>query len=178
MYTLLFAKFIMALAALNYSISKMHNIDIFSMITRNETALYAIYTLILIIAVFHLVQRDYYLPFLGPTVIPIKENETVGKLVDIKLTGLPANTRILYWAANESDTAFNNPFEAYKGYGNSGLSKTNNNGDVTIRINCPSDYYVSKFGINKHLQRHVHYRFESPRFPGLFSSVQTKYVDC
>jgi hypothetical protein len=178
MYTLFFAKFIMAFAAMNYAISKMHNVDLISMITRNETALYAIYTTILIVAVFHLVQRDYYLPFLGPTVIPIKESETVGKLIDVKLTGLPANTRVLYWAANESENTFNNPLEAYRGYGNSGLTKTNEKGDVVIRMNCPSDYYVSKFGFNKHLQRHVHYRVESSRFPGLFSSVRTKYVDC
>jgi hypothetical protein len=178
MYTLFFAKFLMAFAALNYSLLKMHDIDLLGWITSNKTILYVLYILILISAVSHIIQRDYYLPFLGPTVIPIKEGEIIGKLIDIKLTDLPANTRILYWAASESDKPFSNPMDAYKGYGNSGLARTDNTGNVVIRLNCPSDYYVSKFGMNKHLKRHIHYRIESSKFPGLFSSVKTKYVDC
>jgi hypothetical protein len=178
MYISILAKLISALAAFSYSLIHLFKIDPISYVTKNENILFILNLFIIYSVSTQFFNRDYYLPFLGPTVIPIKEQETVGKLIDIQLTGLNPNTRVLYWASNESDKTFDNPIEAYKGYGNSGVVKTDNQGNVVIKVNCPSDYYVSTFGMNKKLSRHIHYRTESDRFPGLFSSVKTKYINC
>jgi len=177
MYLFIIAKLFLALAALSYSLTHLLKVDPMSYVTTNKNILLVLNIFIIYSVALHLFNRDYYLPFLGPTIIPIKERETIGKLIDVKLQGLKPNTKVLYWASNESDKTFDNPLEAYKGYGNSGIVNTDNNGEVTLKVNCPSDYYVSKFGINKKLSRHIHYRVES-HIPGLFSSVKTKYINC
>lgn len=174
----MFSKIFLVLAALSYSLIHLTKVDPVSYITTNQNFMLILNVFIIYSVALHIFNRDFYLPFLGPTVIPIKERETIGKLIDVELHGLKPNTRILYWAANESENTFNNPLEAYRGYGNSGVVKTDMNGSVTLKVNCPSDYYVSKFGINKKLSRHIHYRVESSRFPGLFSSVKTHYIKC
>lgn len=168
----------MALAALNYSISKMYKIDLFSYITNRGMISSVFYTIIALSALIHLFNRDYYLSFLGPTVMPVKEKQMWGKLIDVTLDNLPPNTRIIYWAANESQNIFSNPIDAYSGYANSGFTKSNDKGQAVIQINCPSEYIVSKFGFKKRLDKHVHYRIESDKFPGLFSSVKTQYINC
>jgi hypothetical protein len=178
MYVILFAKVILVLAAAAYASTHLLKVDPIQYITNDQTVLFFINLFVVFTVAHHLFNRDYYLPFLGPTVIPIKERETVGKLVDIVIDNLPPNTRILYWAANESDKHFDDPIQAYSGYGNSGVSKSDETGKVTIRVNCPSEYSVGKFMMNKKLDKHIHYRIESSRFPGLFSGVKTKYVQC
>lgn len=179
MYPFIFARALLVTAALAYSLQRLFDLNILSMLESERSVMVAINILIVGSALFHLTSRDYYLPFLGPTIIPVKERETVGKLVDVELTGLTPNSRVLYWASNESEGGhIDNPIDAYRGYSNSGLAKTNINGDVKIRVNCPSTYNVGKFGKNKRLEQHVHYRVESQRFPGLFSRVHTKYIKC
>ena len=179
MYILLLAKVLLLLGAINYSYSKIFDKDLFSYITSNTTAINIMVVLILGSAIYHSLQRDYYLPFLGQTLIPISDTQLTGELVEITLTNLPANTRVLFWGASESDKTWDNPLDAYKGYSNSGLAKTDATGTVTVKAKCPSDYKISKFGVfNKKLNKHIHYRYELPRYPGLFSSVKTKYTSC
>jgi hypothetical protein len=179
MYILLFAKILLILGAFAYSYSKIFDKDLFSF---NQTFANIITVLILGSVIYHVLQRDYYLPFLGPTVIPVPSQTdglVTGQLVEVSLSDMPANTRVLFWAAKSNlDGPWSNPIDAYRGYNNSGLAKTDDQGNVTIKINCPSDYKISKFGFDKNLEKHVHYRYELPKYPGMFSSVKTKYINC
>ena len=133
----------------------------------------------IIIALFYLFNRDFFLPFLGPAVIPIMKiplhNE---KMINVKLRGLPPNTNIIYWASGKSETEYADPLNAYKNYSNSGIEKTDNMGNVSVNIVCPAPYYVNKFGIKRKLiPRHMHYRYELPQYEGLYSRVYTTYID-
>jgi hypothetical protein len=222
MYILLFAKILLIVGAFAYSYSKIFDKDLFSF---NQTFANIITVLILGSVIYHVFQRDYYLPFLGPTVIPVPSqtdgfvigkvplthlldgklplthlldgklplthlldgklpdsdsaNKGSGELIQVSLSDIPANTRVLFWAAKSNlDGVWSNPIDAYQGYNNSGLAKTDDTGNVTIQVNCPSDYKISKFGFNKKLSKHVHYRYELPKYPGIFSSVKTKYINC
>jgi len=196
MYILLFAKILLIIGAFAYSYSKIFDKDLFSF---NQTFANIITVLILGSVIYHVFQRDYYLPFLGPTVIPVPlthllggklplthlldgklpENKGSGELIQVSLSDIPANTRVIFWAAKSNlDGVWSNPIDAYQGYNNSGLAKTDDTGNVTIQVNCPSDYKISKFGFNKKLSKHVHYRYELPKYPGIFSSVKTKYINC
>jgi len=198
MYILLFAKILLIVGAFAYSYSKIFDKDLFSF---NQTFANIITVLILGSVIYHVFQRDYYLPFLGPTVIPVPsqtdgfvigkvplthlldgklpENKGSGELIQVSLSDIPANTRVIFWAAKSNlDGVWSNPIDAYQGYNNSGLAKTDDTGNVTIQVNCPSDYKISKFGFNKKLSKHVHYRYELPKYPGIFSSVKTKYINC
>jgi hypothetical protein len=129
-------------------------------------------------------DRDFYLPFLGQCVFPsstqgVRRNLSLKENVTVTLRNLPPSTSVVYWAANESTSIFDDPALAYSSYTNSGVGMTNANGEITFQIACPGRYNVKKFGLyNKTLERHVHYRYELPASKGLFSKVFTENVDC
>jgi hypothetical protein len=133
-----------------------------------------------IVVLYYLFNRDFYLPFLGQTIIPIKNTniENPDGVLNFKIQNLPSNTNVIYWASNSSNEVIRNPIDAYKGYTNSGITKTDSYGNASLQISCPSDYYVKSFGMDKKLSQHIHYRIESDKYPGLFSSVKTHYVKC
>jgi hypothetical protein len=136
-------------------------------------------------ALYFAFDRDYYLPFLGKSVIPIipldgKEKASNG-LTEIKLSDLPPNTRVLYWAAkSEYPTTGEVDWRVYNDYSNSGVTQSDILGNTTVKITCPVEYNVPRFlGLGKRkLKRHLHYRYEIPGQMGLFSRVYTKYIEC
>jgi hypothetical protein len=128
-------------------------------------------------AAYFIFDRDFYLPFLGKCVIPIGTQRETKNLKPVVLKNLPPNTNVIFWAAKGGKDISANPFDAYGDYANSGIAKTNGKGEVIVEIACPVEYNVSKFGlINKTLKRHIHYRYELPKYRGMFSKVHTKYL--
>ena len=123
-------------------------------------------------------NRDYYLPFLGETVMPqIKETHALplgSTKTDVSLKGLPPNVSIVFWAAMPGKELVSDPFEAYGDYANSGTTKSDDKGNAVLSLKCPGQYAVH----HKHLPKHVHYRVEHQKIKGLFSKVYTKKVDC
>lgn len=133
-------------------------------------------------ALYFAFDRDYYLPFLGKSVIPIiQEKQLSNNLKEIKLSNLPSNTRILYWAAKSVYPVTGEmDWRVYNDYSNSGVVKSDILGNSVVKIECPVEYNVpSFFGLGKRrLRRHLHYRYEIPGQTGLFSRVYTKYIEC
>jgi len=124
-------------------------------------------------------NRDYYLPFLGECAIPIKDINPLqksDKTQTYKLTGLPNNTKVIYWAAEPSDVSIPDPFKAYGNYKNSGSDITNDSGELEINLETPGEYSVSKFGFPKRIKRHLHFRYELPKYRGMYSRVKTMYL--
>lgn len=172
------SRILLIITALNYVLIKLLNINLFGFI-KNSDILAFLHLIMAIVVIYYLFNRDFYLPFLGETVIPIKNmNNIEDNLLNFKIQNLPPNKRLIYWASRSSDQVIRNPIDAYKGYTNSGITKTDSNGNASLEISCPSDYYVKSFGMDKKIRRHIHYRIESDKFPGLFSSVKTHYVKC
>jgi hypothetical protein len=83
-------------------------------------------------AVVLAIQRDTYLPFLGHTVMPepITGFTQAETLISKKISGLPPNVKVMYWAALPSETVIDNPSDAYGDYSNQGVTKTDDNGTV------------------------------------------------
>ena len=106
MYISIFTKLILLLAALNYSLIHLLKIDPVLYLTNDLNIIFVLNLFVIYSVATHFLDRDFYLPFLGPTVIPIKERETIGKLIDVEIKGLKPNTRVLYWASNESEKTF------------------------------------------------------------------------
>jgi hypothetical protein len=132
--------------------------------------------LIGISSLFFLFNRDYYLPFLGRTFFPqiLPKDEPSGD-VEVKVTGLPKNTKVIFWASfGESDTIGTDPTDAYGNYSNSGITQTDNNGNASFYISCPIEYKVP--GKSTPIPKHIHYRYEYPSQPGFFSKIETKYI--
>ena len=84
-------------------------------------------------------------------------------------------TKVIYWASNNTGFVINNPYDAYKGFSNSGLAIVKNK-RADIRIYCPDKYKVNK-AFTIALSKHFHYRIIS-KDSGFISPVQTFYVDC
>jgi uncharacterized membrane protein YuzA (DUF378 family) len=177
MYLLLFARFLLVLGGLNYFFVAALNINLFSFI-QNEFIVRIISLLIGLSALYFLFNRDYYLPFLGPAVIPVGTKKPTENLTKIALTGLPPKTTIMAWGSQNGKDTFDNPFDAYGSYANTELTKSDENGNAIVQLSCPSEYYVNKFGIMKQkLDRHIHYRYELPKYKGIYSPIYTRYLD-
>lgn len=187
-YIDLIAKVLLIIGGINYMFIALGNIDMFNLMKMPNVSKF-IFICIGLSALYFLFNRDYYLSFLGKTVIPVSNitpqstilNTSMMKneeMVSIKLTKLPANTRVIYWAAQKSEDIFETPVKAYANYANMGIGKTDDKGEIIFSINCPGEYKVPKFGFSTKLARHVHYRYEIPEYPGMFSRVYTQYVMC
>lgn len=139
--------------------------------------------LIISSAIYLLLKKDTFLPFLGMTYLPnnllvdekFPQGANLNYVLDMK--DYADGTRIIYWAANKTDKIIDDPFEAYKDFHNVGISKVIN-GKATIRIFCPDKYKVRHFGVHTSLlDKHFHYRIIF-RDSGLMSPVMTTKINC
>lgn len=120
-------------------------------------------------------RRDTYLPFLGPTAVPIQMVETVRPddadvSVEVSARG---GSRVLYWAA---DATADEPRAAYDDFSNAGVADVDSStGKATLHFRCPGTYEVGKL-MRRRLPRHVHWRVAYP--DGMMSRVMTRDVKC
>lgn len=126
-------------------------------------------------AVYLGMNRDFYLPFLGPTVVPtsvLKVGVPADASVSISIDAPSNATHVVYWAAGPSTAPANNPMDAYRGFKNAGIVEVAGN-RATLRLACPGTY---KIGWGRLLPRHVHYRYVFNN--GVMSAVKTASVKC
>lgn len=174
----IFAKFLLILGSINYLFLGTTNMNIFSFI-KSKFIRNIIFILIGLSAIYFMFNRDYYLPFLDKCVIPIpgqqmNMTQTNKNKKTVILSKLPANTRVIFWAAQTNENIIENPQKAYGDFINSGIVQTDKFGSVTLNIDYPSEYVVPKYG---KLKRHLHYRYELPEYRGMFSRVYTHYIN-
>lgn len=135
-----------------------------------------------IAAVFLLFQKDFWLPFLGDTWLPLELIPTK----DIKQEGgltiqvdAPRHSKVIYWAAqsigNLDVSAAIGPKKAYGDYSNSGVVLADDNNKATLHVRVPRGYSVEKPGGKMALPRHIHYRVADPTGAWI-GPVQTIFV--
>jgi uncharacterized membrane protein YuzA (DUF378 family) len=172
------ARFFLVVGGLNYLYINYMNKSFFG----TSIASKAITTIIGLSALLYLFDRDFYLPFLGKTFFPfgkraeVRIDESSRKLVSITVDNLPPNTTVIYWASQNEQKVYSNPKDAYGDFGNRGITMTDKTGKAILQIQCPSVYNVGKL-FKKTLDKHLHYRYELPEYPGMFSDIKTKYVN-
>lgn len=133
---------------------------------------------VLLLSLFFLLQRDTFLPFLGPSAFPVGlfKQDVAPEGANIKKT-IPISAkdgdRVIYWGAMPGDTVIATPWDAYKSFENAGIA-TVKNGEVTMRFHCPTRYKVP---YGKTLDRHVHYRV-CCQITGMLGRVETTSVNC
>jgi uncharacterized membrane protein YuzA (DUF378 family) len=135
-----------------------------------------VYILVGVCAIGIMFNRDTYLPFLGETVLPcsiipehIPENADTTLKVQV-----PANSKVLYWAAEPSTEGIQNIKDwrgAYLKYMNAGVVKANADGEASLLVRRPQAYRVPWKGT---LEPHVHFRICGE--DGLVSRIKTVYV--
>lgn len=136
-----------------------------------------IYGAIGIAALFVMFHRDFYLPFLGETVMPcsvLREKIPEGAQISVKV-GLNPGQKVLFWAtepATEHLKTIATWSEAYLGYENAGVTTADQNGVAHLRVRPPQAYTVPTKG---RLEPHVHYRVCQGN--GFLGPVQTVFIN-
>ena len=141
--------------------------------------MYLVYLAILTAGLYFILKRNFYLPFLGRTVYPCEQDMDVEESrpanwdirKEIKTT---PKSKVIYWAAKSNKKHYDTPEEAYGKFPNKGVTRSDNKGNATLYVKKPSGYTVNRFGFNKELEPHIHYRICLGG--GLLSQVKTSYV--
>lgn len=113
--------------------------------------------------------RTTWLPFLGPTVMPVGllEPRTPTNATMTYIAKAPADAmRVVYWG---SVVESGDPIVAYGGYHNSGIADVVG-GQAVMRFQTPKAYSIN----GTSLPRHIHYRWITAT--GMLSAVKTAYV--
>ena len=135
-----------------------------------------IYILVGLSALAIMCDRDTYLPFLGPTVIPcssVPDRTPPGASKTVTVTANPGS-KILFWAAEpemENLKHIQTWKEAYAGYENAGVTTADSNGQAILKVRTPQAYTVPFKG---RLEPHIHFRIcESA---GMLGRVKTVFL--
>ena len=106
---------------------------------------------------YKLASGDTHLRAFLPRDATLRENsqESKNKLETVHLEGLKPNTTLFYFATNNKDFSLpvNKFREAYDKLQNSGVVKTNANGEATVHVDCPQVYLAEDGQV---YSRHFH----------------------
>lgn len=131
-----------------------------------------------VLALYLLLQRDLYLPFLGRAAFPmgLVQNEEAPKGANVshelEFDAKDEGKRVIYWGAKPSQQVIPNPWDAYQDFSNAGVAVIKN-GKAIVKFFCPTAYKVPW---GKTLNRHIHYRVCCDR--GLMGPVETAFIKC
>jgi hypothetical protein len=144
-------------------------------------------------ALFLVVRRNTYLPFLGeaafPTGVLLVDREDGGgdgdkdmkdrpMRVTVQVPGVEDGMLVVYWASKIAEdeaavaAAAAGPREAYASSNNAGVARARG-GKAVLALGCPTEYVVR----GSAMTRHVHYRVQVER-GGLFGPVRTMFINC
>lgn len=163
--------FLVIAGALNWGIISFFKINLVEQFLGEYASL--VYLIIGIAGAVLFMQRDTYLPFLGPMAIPCLLEPKKQDKTDTKVTvKVPPNSKVIYWAALPGMNPKNDFYTNYGDYSNSGIAVANEKGEAVLEVKKPSRYTVGWFG--KVLEPHIHYRFCKKN--GMVSRIETVFV--
>jgi hypothetical protein len=154
----------------------------------NETFKKITYIIFALSAVYIMLQRKTFLPFLDVTIAPLNRFLKESKQKDFELevvVNAKGSEKVLYWASNketitknkdsnkkDSNKEIDNHINSYGNFENSGISVVDKDGKAKLYIKCPKKYYVM---YNKILPQHLHYRTITN---GKLDEVKTINISC
>jgi uncharacterized membrane protein YuzA (DUF378 family) len=136
-----------------------------------------VYVIVGLAAVGLLFRRDFYLPFLGETLVPgaaLTARTPQGANDQVTITTLPG-AKVLYWTTEPNPTLGKDYVswdKAYGGYENSGVAVADDRGNALLRFRGPPQPY--KVPMKGLLDPHVHFRICEPS--GFMGRVQTLFL--
>lgn len=170
------AMVLLIIGGLNWLLVGLFNWNLVKALFGQSIIARAIYTLVGIAAIGVMCDRDTYLPFLGPTVLPcssVPDRTPPGasKMVTISA---PPGSKVLYWASEPEMDGLKQALtwkEAYAGYENAGVATADSNGKAVLKVRTPQPYLVPFKGL---LEPHIHFRIcESS---GMLGRVKTIFL--
>jgi uncharacterized membrane protein YuzA (DUF378 family) len=176
---------LLIIGGLNWGLIGAFNLNLVKLINQHtfDSPIFenSIYITVGLAAIYLGKNRNFYLPFLGDTILPpslLKDLGNNNANISVTVDAVNANM-VIYWAAeplpeNEIDgSKFS--FDAYDKYTNSGVAEVVS-GKATLKVSCPQTYWVKKWGIKKTLPKHLHYRLVYST--GWVSEVKTVELSC
>lgn len=128
-----------------------------------------------------LLEHDYVNEFINNHDLKISSQKKYDINLKVGLGSKFANKKVLYWASDSKDTHSPLVSDAKKAYGNfenSGVTKANDTGNVSFKINCPQIYRAKRVNQTKETSffRHMHFVIEKN---GVWDKqIYTKVVIC
>ncbi len=173
----MFTLMLVVIGALNWGLIGAFGFNLVSFLAKKTLSSLenTVYILVGISALFHILSRNFYLPFLGDAVFPCesmtpKTPQNADTQVKVEV---PPNTNVIYWAAEHNKEVVDNPWVAYAENSNAGVVRSDINGVAILKFRKPASYKVGLGGW-KTLAPHVHYRV--CQSPGMLSEVKTVFV--
>ena len=154
------AMVLLIIGGINWLLVGVFDVNLVRSIFGKGTLATFVYVAVGISALAVMIDRDTYLPFLGPMVAPcsvLQNREPPGASKEITINIEP-NTKVLYWAAepaSEKLEHINSWKQAYLDYDNAGVTTSNAQGVAVLKIRDPQAYKVPFAG---KISPHVHYR--------------------
>lgn len=150
---------LLIIGGLNWLLIGISNINVVSSLFGKSWIATFIYVLVGVSALAIMFDRDTYLPFLGPTVVPcsvLEARDPPGATREVKILVEP-NVKIIYWAAEAAAAGeeLKSWKNAYLDYQNAGVAVSNGEGVAVLKVREPQSYTVPFKGA---LAAHVHYR--------------------
>jgi uncharacterized membrane protein YuzA (DUF378 family) len=167
---------LIVIGALNWMSVGIMNINLLERLVgpRMSTVLYV---LVGLSALYVMFDRDTYLPFLGPTLVPcsvLQVREPPGATKEVKVVIAP-HTKIMYWASEPASDNLKHVkswMDAYQKYDNAGVAVSNGDGVAIMKVRDPQTYKVPFMG---KLESHIHYRVCGDS--GFMGRVSTTYLN-
>ena len=133
--------------------------------------------LIGIAGIFHMFSRDFYLPFLGETVMPCSglEDRTPSGADTTVTVHVTSNAKLIYWAAEPEADQLKQIQDwklAYSAFKNIGVTTADQTGTATLSVRKPQAYTVPFKG---RLEPHIHYRVCGEG--GIMGRVNTVFIN-
>lgn len=131
-----------------------------------------IYLIAGVFGVLIAINRNYWLPFLGESVLPsnlIPLHSNNGDTT-IKVNVKP-NVKIAYWSSKPSNKKLKVD-KAYDDYSNSGVVMSDKNGVAILTLNKGVGYFVPS---GKYIKSHVHFRELNGDY-GMIGPIKTYYL--
>lgn len=165
------------LIAINKNFDIIKNISNIFPLEYNENIQRALQIIFGLSALYIMLQRKTFLPFLDASVVPINKHIKEAKQKDTELEIIidgEGGEKVIYWASKkeEKGSKMKDYKKAYDDYENSGISIVGKDGKAKLYIKCPQEYYVN---INKIIPKHLHYRILRN---GILGEVKTINIKC
>lgn len=170
--------FLLLLVAVNAALSVFTGKDLIaSLFGRRSLLTYALFLGVGAAAIGLAFSRDFYLPFLGETVMPCSVlSASTPEGADTKMSvQVHPGAKVMYWAAeptNEDLKGIQDWRKAYMGFRNAGVATADAAGNVELAVRTPQAYAVPTKG---KLNPHVHYRV--CRDDGMMDRVETAFLN-
>ncbi len=175
------AMIVLVIGALNWLFVGLAKFNLVKAALGEGAVARSVYVLVGLAAVYVMFNRDFYLPFLGDSVLPcaaFKDRIPPGASRTLTLS-LQPGTKVLYWAAEPAMDELKKVRDwktAYAHFENAGVATAGDDGVAYLKVRDPQAYTVPLMGgfMQKKIEPHVHYRVCGG--DGMLSRVETIYM--